>query len=150
MEYVYVVDLGSRVKIGYSTNVKRRILQIQNATGQAILRSYFVEAGRTIEKRSHYALEQYRLPGEYFSCSFDIARQTVLDALTGKIAPQKVSEAQKRAANKYNREHMATLGCKVRKEEATAFKEYAADQGKTANTVLKEYVLDCIKDNQDK
>ena len=36
-----------------------------------------------------------------------------------------VSESQKRAADKYNREHMATLGCKVKKEEAAAFKERA-------------------------
>ena len=55
------------------------------------------------------------------------------------------SEAQKRASNKYIKEHMATLGCKVRKEEAAAFKDYASKQGKTANTVLKEYVLKCIE-----
>ncbi len=55
-----------------------------------------------------------------------------------------VSEAQKRASNKYNAEHMTTLGCKVKKKEATAFKQYAAEQGKTANTVLKEYVIECI------
>lgn len=58
------------------------------------------------------------------------------------------TEAQKRASNKYNLEHMATLGCKVRKEQATAFKEYAKEQGKTANTVLKEYVLKCIEDGK--
>ncbi len=40
------------------------------------------------------------------------------------------SEAQKRASNKYNLEHNATLGCKVRKEEAEAFKAYCADRGK--------------------
>ena len=55
------------------------------------------------------------------------------------------SEAQKRASDKYNREHMTTLGCKVRKEQAVAFKDYAAKQGKTSNTVLKEYVVDCIE-----
>lgn len=54
------------------------------------------------------------------------------------------SQAQKRASNKYNLEHMTTLGCKVRKEQATAFKEYCADRGKTSNTVLKDYVLECI------
>lgn len=55
------------------------------------------------------------------------------------------SEAQKRASNKYNLEHMTTLGCKVKKNEAYAFKEFCAAQGKTSNTVLKEYVLSCIK-----
>lgn len=57
-----------------------------------------------------------------------------------------VSEAQKRASNKYNKKHMTTLGCKVKKETAIKFKEYASKQGKTANTVLKEYVDECIKD----
>ena len=61
-----------------------------------------------------------------------------------------VSKSRRAANDRWDKENMATLGCKVRKEEATAFKEYAADQGKTANTVLKEYVLDCIKDKRDK
>jgi len=56
-----------------------------------------------------------------------------------------VSEAQKRASLKYQKENMATLACKVKKEEATAFKEYAAQQGKKANTLLKDYVMECIK-----
>lgn len=58
------------------------------------------------------------------------------------------SEAQKRASNKYNLQHMATLGCKVRKEQAEAFKNYCTSQGKTSNTVLKDYVLDCIKQDE--
>ena len=35
-----------------------------------------------------------------------------------------VSEAQKRASNKYNLENMATLGCKVKKDDAEKFKEF--------------------------
>ena len=56
-----------------------------------------------------------------------------------------VSEAQKRASNKYNKEHMTTLGCKVKKEEAEKFKEYAKAKGKTANNLLKDFVFECIK-----
>lgn len=59
-----------------------------------------------------------------------------------------VSEAQKRASNKYNKAHMATLGCKVKKDEAELFKAYARDKGKTSNTVLKEFVFDCIGKNE--
>lgn len=55
-----------------------------------------------------------------------------------------VSEAQKKASNKYNQKNMATLGCKVKKEDAEAFKEYCADRGVTTNTALKEFVLNCI------
>lgn len=58
------------------------------------------------------------------------------------------SEAQKKASNKYNLEHMATLGCKVKKEQAEAFKEYCYSQGKTSNTVLKDYVLSCLEEQE--
>lgn len=56
-----------------------------------------------------------------------------------------ISEAQKRASNKYNSKHMTTLGCKVKKEDAEKFKTYASTQNKTSNALLKEYVLNCIK-----
>lgn len=60
-----------------------------------------------------------------------------------------VSEAQKKSRDKWDKENMATLGCKVKKEEAAAFKEYAASKGKTSNTVLKEYVQKCINSNEE-
>ena len=56
-----------------------------------------------------------------------------------------ISEAQKKASNKYIREHMATLACKVKKEHAEKFKEYAQGKGTTANALLKEYVLETIQ-----
>ena len=58
------------------------------------------------------------------------------------------SEAQKRASNKYNVEHMSTLGCKVRKAQAVAFKAYCQNQGSTSNTVLKDFVLGCIGEQE--
>ena len=54
------------------------------------------------------------------------------------------SDAQKRESNKYNLKNMATIGCKVKKEEAALFKQFCKDQGKTSNTVLKDFVLACI------
>lgn len=55
-----------------------------------------------------------------------------------------VSAAQKRASDKYNREHMATLGCKVTKEQAQAFKDHCQSKGSTANKVLRDFVIDSI------
>lgn len=55
-----------------------------------------------------------------------------------------VSEAHKKGNRKWDKENMTTLGYKVKKEEAAAFKEYAAERGKTSNTVLKEFVQECI------
>lgn len=58
-----------------------------------------------------------------------------------------VSESQKRANQKWDKENMTTLGCKVYRHEAEAFKEYAKKQNKTSNTLLKEYVQECIRKN---
>ena len=59
-----------------------------------------------------------------------------------------VSEAQKKSRDKWDRENMTTLGCKVKKEDAAAFRAFAKEQGKTTNTVLKEYVQECIKHSE--
>ena len=44
-----------------------------------------------------------------------------------------VSEAQKRAAAKWDKENVTTLGCKVKRIEAAAFKSYAEKRGKLAH-----------------
>jgi len=56
-----------------------------------------------------------------------------------------VSDAQKRASAKYQRENIASLACRVKKEQAAAFKAYCEAQGKTGNAVLREFVLECIE-----
>ena len=56
-----------------------------------------------------------------------------------------VSEAQKKSRDKWDKENMSVLGCKVKKEQAEQFKQYAKSIGKTSNTLLKEYVLECIE-----
>ena len=56
-----------------------------------------------------------------------------------------VREAQKKASKKYNKEHMATLGCKVTKEQAQAFKNHCKSKGSTTNKVLRDFVLDSIE-----
>lgn len=59
-----------------------------------------------------------------------------------------ISKARRAANDKWDKENMTTLGCKVKKEEAAAFKEYAARNGKTSNNMLKDYVIECISDNK--
>ena len=51
------------------------------------------------------------------------------------------TEAQKRASAKYQKENIASLACRVKKEQAERFKELCAVQGTTSNAVLKEFVL---------
>ena len=52
--------------------------------------------------------------------------------------------AQKRASAKYQRENIASLACRVKKEQAEKFKAYCESIGKTSNAVLRECVLSCI------
>lgn len=59
------------------------------------------------------------------------------------------SESQKRASLKWDKENMIVLGCKVKRTQAAAFKSYCAEHGKTSNTVLKDYVLDCIGESDE-
>ena len=56
--------------------------------------------------------------------------------------------AQKRASAKYQRENIASLACRVKKDQAEKFKEYCAGMGKTSNAVLRDYVLDCIGEKE--
>ena len=55
-----------------------------------------------------------------------------------------LSEAQKKATAKWQKENMATVGCKLRKEEAEAFKAACSANGVKPNAVLKEFILDYI------
>lgn len=59
------------------------------------------------------------------------------------------SDAQKRASAKYQRENIASLACRVKKEQAEKFKTYCTEIGKTSNAVLRDYVLDCIGEKQE-
>ena len=59
------------------------------------------------------------------------------------------TNAQKRATKKYQKENISSLACRVRKEQAQKFKAYCEAQGKTSNAVLKEFVLECIKETEE-
>ena len=57
-------------------------------------------------------------------------------------------ESQKRASLKWGKENMTVLSCKIRKEQAIAFKAHCESQGSTSNTVLKDFVLGCIGEQE--
>ena len=59
-----------------------------------------------------------------------------------------VSQAQKKATAKWDKENMTTLGCKVKKSEAEQFKAYAKEQCTTANSLLKDFVLSSIQEEK--
>ena len=55
------------------------------------------------------------------------------------------SEAQKKANKKWDSENMLTLSVRLKKEQVQEFRRVAAEQGTTANALLKQFVLDTIK-----
>ena len=61
-----------------------------------------------------------------------------------------ISEAKKRSNAKWDSKNMATLACKVKKTQADKFKKFCELQGKTSNTILREYVLECIGESSTK
>ena len=56
------------------------------------------------------------------------------------------SEAQKRADRKYKDRVEATLTVCVKREEAEAFRAVCAEEGKSVNAVLAEYVRSKIEE----
>ena len=60
-----------------------------------------------------------------------------------------ISDAHKNANRKWDKQNMLTIGVRLRRDEAMAFKEYAARQGRTANAVLKDFVMACISPEQE-
>ena len=54
------------------------------------------------------------------------------------------TEAQKRASAKYQEKNIASLACRVKKEQAEKFKAYCTGLGKTSTAVLREFVMKCI------
>ncbi len=62
-----------------------------------------------------------------------------------------LTDAQRRANNKYIAQHMTVLGCKVRKEDADAFRAACAARGTTVNAVFRRAMEDFMdQENQAK
>lgn len=61
----------------------------------------------------------------------------------------KVRESQRRAADAWDAKNMLTIGCKMRREIAEEFKQYAADRNTTSSALIKAYVLQCLERTED-
>ena len=56
-----------------------------------------------------------------------------------------LSDARIKANQKWDKEHMITIGCRIKREQAEQLKQIAARRGKTANGLLKDYVENLIE-----
>lgn len=60
------------------------------------------------------------------------------------------NEVRKTRNLKWDKENMKAFSCRVRSYEAMVFKEYCAANGTTPYKVLKNYVLHCIDEYNQK
>lgn len=59
-----------------------------------------------------------------------------------------VSRSKRAANNKWDKENMKIIACKIRREQAERFAQYAEDNGTTVNNLLKNFVLEKIGDKK--
>lgn len=57
-----------------------------------------------------------------------------------------VPKSKRAANNKWDAANMKIVACKIKKEEAERFKQYAQDHNTTPNALLREYVRKCINE----
>ena len=102
MTNIYILDFGNRIKIGKSNRPLQRIKAIENAAGEKFKQMFYLETEITKEKILQTYLQEYRTVGEYFTCSFDIAKSALQDILDGKIKIERKRKAEiKEPTRKY-------------------------------------------------
>lgn len=83
---VYFLLVGSRVKIGFSTNVKKRIEAIRTSCpGKPVLLGT-IEGNRRLEASLHKEMKQFRTNGEWFKYAEEVKRK--IEDITGNSMPK--------------------------------------------------------------
>lgn len=55
-----------------------------------------------------------------------------------------VSRAKRQANDKWDSQNMKHVACKIKKEDAEAFKAYADSKNTTPNALLRNFIYSCI------
>lgn len=92
MEQVYIFDFGDKIKVGFSSNVEKRLRTIELSSGTKAKQVYAVNTSRQAEQIAHTWLEN-RLEGEFFAFPFDKAKSIVEDIVQGKITTNKPAKS---------------------------------------------------------
>lgn len=65
--YVYLVKIGERYKIGYSTNVNARIRHMETGSSDVLQIVAVAPGGRQLEHQLHEFFRGHRIKGEWFA-----------------------------------------------------------------------------------
>ena len=81
---VYIFDFGDKIKVGFSTDVQKRLRTIELSSGIKAKQFYAVDANTKIEHIVHSWLEN-RLEGEFFAFPYEQAKNILDDVVQNKI-----------------------------------------------------------------
>lgn len=86
--YIYIVRVGKtkKCKIGFSTNIIKRINSFKTTLGNNLILDGFIYCKNysELEKEIHSKLVQYRIHGEWFNLTFELSEKIIND-LSGTI-----------------------------------------------------------------
>jgi len=64
--YVYFIKCRDKIKIGYSTNVNKRLKQFSVGNGEKLELIYKIQTDRYLESVLHKKYQNYHISGEWF------------------------------------------------------------------------------------
>ena len=136
MEQVYIFDFGDRIKVGYSTNVKRRLRTIELSSGQKAKNVFVVNGGKDIEFLAHAWLTN-RLEGEFFAHPYTDAVELVQKISVGEITkpPFQPKRAQEQGGFMYNPPDVVISIKKMAKTKNIPIKDMLSGVGLGINTL---------------
>lgn len=140
MAYVYVFDFGDMVKVGYTGCVQTRLNQIQYEIKTKAIRKFSVVGDKDLEQMVHNELKSYRQFGEWYSCSFDIAKDAVI-RLSNSYIQSEANEAKAERAFtvRIYRESIQKLDCIAKANDRSRNSEI--------NRAIKQYIAEYEREN---
>lgn len=154
---VYIFDFGDKIKVGFSTNVEKRLRTIELSSGIKAKQIYTVNADRKTEKIVHSWLEN-RLEGEFFAFSFDDAKRILDDVVSGKITDfKKIRRKREKGKfdkinynNSFNAKKYDRINLMVSKGKKDEIKEHAEACGESTNAFINRAIDETIERDKEK
>lgn len=83
--YVYFIKSKDKVKIGYSTNIKRRIKELSICNPEKLELIYFIPGNKNLEWSLHNRFDFQHIRGEWFQLYPEIQLWINYDKLSRKV-----------------------------------------------------------------
>ncbi|WP_409266802.1 GIY-YIG nuclease family protein [Massilia sp. BHUDP2] len=151
--YVYVCDPGTGlIKVGQSAEPAKRLKTIAGYVGCPDLKSWVsprVCEYKRLERESHAKLSEWRIAGEWFNCSMELAVAAVQSLLKNCTSPRhalrarsnELAEAMRRSADAARRSQEAYQAA-IRNYEGVVRDQLASRGLDLAGTALQEFSTD--------